>query len=146
MGDKISAKESLITVLKLKRPSLVTNSNTSCGLGSFSYPNNVGREPKRATVVGRRMFFSFICFDKKDVRIKHHRSHSRMRIEHHHRATIKAKGETGCKNMERKLQAILTWDAIPKPYDDDDDVASDASSDLFEIESIIMSMSQKHPH
>ena len=100
------------------------------------------------------MIFGFTCFDKKDVRIKHPRPQSRMEetnekdleesrnsIQVYATTLIKAKGETVCKGMERKLQAILTWDAIPKPYDDDD-VASDASSDLFEIESIT-TMSQK---
>ncbi|XP_022036736.1 protein PHYTOCHROME KINASE SUBSTRATE 3-like [Helianthus annuus] len=42
------------------------------------------------------------------------------------------------KNLERKM-SVLTWDAIPKANDElmsiaYDDVASDASSDLFEIE------------
>lgn len=47
------------------------------------------------------------------------------------------------RNMERKL-SMLTWDAIPRAQSiaasrNGDDVASDASSDLFEIENIAIS-------
>lgn len=127
-------------------------------------PINLGPQAKQKKGINaRRMFLGFgcrgPCFDKKGVhhlvaeeayiarseRIDHKNNHleeSRNSIEVFGAAAT-VKGEVA-KNMERKL-SMLTWDAIPKAQstaapsgvvDDEDEVGSDGSSDLFEIENI----------
>lgn len=81
--------------------------------------------------------------DHLDSRVENNLEESRNSIEVFG-AGAAFKGEVA-KNMERKL-SMLTWDAIPEAQNTatsiagsgvvGDDVASDASSDLFEIENI----------
>ncbi|XP_047940205.1 protein PHYTOCHROME KINASE SUBSTRATE 3-like [Salvia hispanica] len=142
-------------------PSLCSESSapTTCHSQTTLLPSN---QPSKHKKTASRIFTGFgcktPCFGYKSVQIDEIKDHpikkiqdieeSRKSIEVFGSRKIKdAKGSEVATNMERKL-SMLTWDAIPKggkknlptstigSTSEVGDVASEASSDLFEIEEV----------
>lgn len=156
----VNEKFSDMAVLDLHRikPSMFTAKTPSIASETSSFSNNQGTLLQRKTV-SKRWFHGCVgpCSTRKAVYVHQSINKSdqfafpvlkpgiedekleelpRMSIEVFGSGTIN-KGDIA-RNLVRKM-SILTWDAIPKSKESDvicDDMASEASSDLFEIENI----------
>lgn len=122
-------------------------------------PIDQPHQMKQKRAMATRLFMGFACrgpcFDKKSVITRppppknHDPDESRRSIEVFGSRKGSSRGGDVATNMERKL-SMLTWDAIPIPKGRNQnhpptsttgsaticDAASDASSDLFEIEDV----------
>nr|GEV54738.1 protein phytochrome kinase substrate 3-like [Tanacetum cinerariifolium] len=165
MFDASDQKFSDMTVLDLHRlkPSMFTARTPSTASEASGWSNNQWAllqqsTPSRPKLSGRAFRMRWFntctgpCSTKKDVYVHQSVKNgdqfafpvlNEEKVEERPRLSIEVFGSGNinksdiAKNLVRKM-SILTWDAIPKSKESVicDDMASEASSDLFEIENI----------